>query len=256
MTHSEIIALYIQGVSNKELSKITGLHRGSIQRILKKANIPLHKNKTNVKLNHTFFSKYTADSCYWAGFILADGNLRKNRNTLSIKLAKKDTGHLDLFLKAISSIGYTKKEYKQCDAVYLNCDEYKRDLMTMYDIFPTKTYIADFSEKIPQKYYSHFIRGIFDGDGCITHTTTITINIIGTVQLVDRISSIFYDIGIRLQSKNKKPPIQKKSKNRIGAIHYYGKNAISILNYLYDDSTENNRLKRKYMLYVRYVVNK
>jgi len=79
-----------------------------------------------------------------------------------------------------------------------------------------------------------------------------------SLKKVNRKISIRYfchDIGIRLQSKNDKPPIQVKSKGQIGAIHYYGKNALKILDWIYNGSNDTNRLKRKYELYLKYKNN-
>lgn len=93
-----IIERYLKGFSNKELSSTLNLNRGTIQRTLKRNNVKLHKNKSALKCDDHFFDTYTKESCYWAGFILADGFLRKDSPTLHIKLSKKDIEHLYNFL--------------------------------------------------------------------------------------------------------------------------------------------------------------
>ena len=54
-------------------------------------------NHNNLPVNHDFFSKNTLKSCYWAGFIAADGCVFKNQVRLA--LAEKDIDHLRLFKK-------------------------------------------------------------------------------------------------------------------------------------------------------------
>jgi len=253
MTHTQIIQLYKDGTSNKELSHLTGLHRVTVQRILKKNNITLRKTrKSELKLNKSFFSEYNKESCYWAGFILADGNIRKNRNTLQITLKNTDITHLNKFLNCIKCYDYRAKENKKktIATITISIDEYKLDLNTFFDIGPQKTFTSKISDKIPVDFYPDFIRGIFDGDGCVGYSNCIYINFVCTIQILDKLTKLFYDIGVRLKSKNIIPPIQKRSiNNLVGSIHYSGKNSKIILEYLYKDSEDHIRLERKYQKY-------
>lgn len=98
---NEIVEKYKIGYSNKDLSNEFSLHRSTIQRVLKRNNINLHYSKSKLKCNDNLFSTYNEISCYWAGFILADGYIRKDSPTLHIKLSSKDVLHLNKFQECI-----------------------------------------------------------------------------------------------------------------------------------------------------------
>lgn len=249
-----IVEGYLSGSTNTELSLKYGLHRMKIQRILKRNNIKLKKRKTSVKSNIKFFSEYNEESCYWAGFILADGYIRKNRNTLHIKLNHGDIDHLYLFLKSIKcNKSSLIKKYKNYVSIDIHLDEYKNDLSNNFDIKPNKTYNATITNKIPFKYYRHFIRGYFDGDGCISVTTTRSISFVGTVEVLGFIKNFFYEnLNVNLKSRNITPPICNL-KNNIGTISYSGMNSKKIVDWLYSDS--KLYLKRKYDKYLELYKN-
>ena len=93
-------------LSNSEISKKYNIHRMNVQKILKDNNVNLRKRTPGIKVDHIFFESYNPYSCYWAGFILADGYVRtEKRNLLSIKLSIKDLSHLEKFKEAIKFEG-------------------------------------------------------------------------------------------------------------------------------------------------------
>jgi hypothetical protein len=242
-----IVNDYLNGVSMSELVVKHSLHRSTLQKILLRHGVKLHKNKSKIKCDKNFFNVYTNESCYWAGFILADGNLRVDRNSLQLKLGKIDKNHLYSFLKDIKCEDLNLvKEYKDYVLLTIHLDEYKNGLINNFGITPNKTFTADISDKIPTDMLIHFIRGYFDGDGSITKTTTITVSFVGTEILLLKLTEYFKNkFNIILKSKNDTPPIQKSKNVLIGSVSYSGKNAIKIMNGFYNDLSENNYLKRK-----------
>lgn len=152
------------------------------------------KNKYKFKVNHHFFSDINNISCYWAGFIAADGWIKSDCNCLGIKLAEKDIKHLEKFKfniqtespirKKISTINEKKFEQVQIDIYsrYIIKDLYKN-----FNITPNKTFtllppnIKNFNHKIS------YIVGLIDGDGCIskkTNTDQIRINLVGNKNII------------------------------------------------------------------------
>lgn len=245
-----IVKNYISGVSMTELTKNFELHRSTLQKILLRHGVKLHKNKSTIKCNKQFFNIYTNESCYWAGFILADGNIRGNRNSLQIKLAKIDKEHLYKFLKIIKCDNVDLvKEYDDYVSLTISLDEFKKDLFDNFGITPRKTFTCDIVDKIPKNKLNHFIRGYFDGDGSISKTTMITINFVGTANVLTKMGWLFREkLGVEIQSKNDIPPIQYCN-DIVGSIHYYGENVIKILDYLYLGKSSNCHLTRKLKKY-------
>lgn len=242
----EIVKNYLSGLSMTELVNVYSLHRSTLQKILLRYNIKLHKGKSNIKCNKEFFNSYTKESCYWAGFIMADGNLRVNRNSLQIKLAKIDKSHLYSFLKAINCNDISLvKEYETYVSLTISLDEYKNGLINNFNVTPRKTSTCDLNDKIPNNMLKHFIRGYFDGDGSITKTTIITVSFVGTIMLLNKITQHFKtELEVSLKSKNDVPPIQKMNEI-VGTVSYSGKNTIKIMDYFYSDLSDNIYLSRK-----------
>lgn len=244
----QIIADYLENFGTTELAKKYDLHRTTIQRILKNYNIPLRKRTTIAKFNIHFFDTYTAESCYWAGFIAADGNIAKSGNNVNIHLAISDLSHLQKFAKAIEYTGNIEEHENDC-RINIAGIYYKEALAKNFDLFPQKTKTLTISPKIPSEFLFDYIRGYFDGDGCITQTNgylhlSFTS---GSEAMLEQLKKIFFSNNIILQGKNKMPPIANKT-----AINYFCKNALKILDLLYANSTENTRLDRKYNLYCLY----
>lgn len=248
-----IVKDYKNGVYISELCEKYSLHRSTLQRILKKNKVKLHKNKSFIKCNKNFFSTYNEKSSYWAGFIMADGSIRHDRNSLQITLALKDKLHLYKFMSAIECIEIERvKIYKDKVSLTISIDEFKKDLLDNFNITPRKTYTAKISDKIPKKYLKDFLRGYMDGDGCVhlrSDNNILTVSFVGTVQLLTQITNHFKDtIQIKLKTKNPTPPISN-IKNGVGSIIYSSKNAIKILEYLYGNYNDDLLLNRKFEIF-------
>ena len=111
---------------------------------------------------------------YILGFIVADGCIlkRKNRkNSYIFNITNKEKQHLEKIKKAMSAAaplglkrsGYTKK--KDCYFIQICNKEICKDLINL-GILPRKTYNLK-PIKVPDKYFSNFVRGFFDGDGTV-----------------------------------------------------------------------------------------
>jgi len=242
----EIINDYVNNyLGTTELASKYGISRITVQRHLKKEGIKLRKKTPKIRANHFFFSEYNEISCYWAGFILADGYIRnKNRFTLEIKLQKQDVNHLHKFKIDIQYCGDVI-ERDSYFSITISSEQIINDLCNNFDIKNNKSLLCQITNKIPYEYMKDFIRGYFDGDGSITYTTTDTISFLGTEKTVNFIRNYFYDIGIRLRSKNM-PEITKNG--NIHVIYYSGTSAFKCLKHMYYEST--TYLDRKYVKYV------
>ena len=200
----QIVADYLENFGTAELAKKYNLHRTTIQRILKNYNTPLRKRTTAAKFDIHFFDAYTVESCYWAGFIAADGNISKDRNNINIHLAISDLSHLQKFAKIIGYTGNIEEHEKDC-RINIAGIYYKEALAKNFDLFPQKTKTVSISSKIPKEFLFDYIRGYFDGDGCITQTNGVLhISFTsGSEVMLKQLQENFYFNNIILQSKNK-----------------------------------------------------
>jgi len=105
---------------------------------------------------------------YWLGFLLADGHF-SNKKRIVIKIAQKDTNHLEKFAKLLNSkVKISNSSHRYCSVqiqdkinVKILCDKFGINSNKTYNP-PTKI----FSINNNQLMFS-LIVGFIDGDGCI-----------------------------------------------------------------------------------------
>jgi len=187
----EILSLYYTNdKSNQEILESLDNNR-TWNAILARARFLNLSLRTINFRKHTFNYRYfenidTEEKAYWLGFIYADGSISRNRNKepqgLKITLAVEAEKHLNKFAKAIDYSGeirgphYVKYKYKgdikqsECFSLELCKKEFAEDLIN-HGAIPNKTYVVQFP-KLRKDLIRHFIRGFFDGDGCITDKIT------------------------------------------------------------------------------------
>lgn len=247
-----IVQDYLNNINTITISRKYNISRSTVQKYLIKNNVEFNKHPITSRIfNHHFFDNYTPDSCYWAGFILADGYIRKNRNSLEICLSHIDGDHL---LKFTKSIGLNEdiRIYKNNTCRVSICsDVIKESLLTNFEIFNKKSLVCFISNKIPLNMLSHFIRGYFDGDGCFSSENRFSF--IGTYDTCDTIRNYFKNNGITKQDGNIPCITEKQSKNKMYYVKYSKNLSLKIFDLLFKDSTDLTRLDRKYKKILSYV---
>jgi hypothetical protein len=144
------------GISDRHYKKVIIDNGGIIKNKAKKYN-----------LNEDYFEKIdTEDKAYFLGFIVADGNI-SNRNP-QVTIIQKETDILYKFKEYIKFEGniFTKNDGSNCSSLTVTSEKMKTDLFNL-GIYPAKTMIIRYPE-IPKNLEHHFMRGVFDGDGCIS----------------------------------------------------------------------------------------
>jgi intein-encoded DNA endonuclease-like protein len=200
----QIITEYNEGSNILRLSKKYRASQNTIRKIFKENNVAFKRRditcrKTNA--DFTFFKNIdTPEKAYWLGFIYADGHC--NKRLLSIRLAAKDIGHLEKFKSALKSDhkitefseykhGFCYEGQKTC-LFDVGSKEISSDLKALGISGDKTTYSR--VPQIPELLYPHFIRGYFDGDGCITYKTgkTAKVEIASNRYVLQDISDIIY----------------------------------------------------------------
>lgn len=196
----EIIDLYINGHSLRDLSKKYNKDRRTIKKILLYNNIKLktlsEANRTYSFNEHIFNNIDSHEKAYWLGFIAADGSIFKN--TLKIGLSAKDINHLDKFKKFLNSTHPIKifnpviknKKYSSCE-FSINSDILVNDLKK-HEILNKKSKILN-PAKINEEFLNSYILGIVDGDGCfsVDKKNQIKLNVISSLSMCEFIMEIF-----------------------------------------------------------------
>lgn len=221
--------------------------------------------------NKDYFSVInTSDKAYWLGFLYADGCInRYYRNeklkamNLELTLCDEDKEHLQKLIRCLeTNIPIREKKVKFKDKIYIshrvsiNCTKMCYDLIEL-GCTPQKTYDVKFPtyEQVPYKYMRDFIRGFFDGDGCIC--TTIMNNKPHIELVLTGMSGMLQSIADFLIAEKilrVKPKLHKDDRSKAYSMYMYGEDAVKdILDYLYKDS--KIYLDRKYQKYIDFYKN-
>jgi hypothetical protein len=138
-----------------------------------------HKKREITKVNDKYFEEIdTEHKAYWLGFLYADGYVRIKHNggQLKLKLSIKDRCHIEAFKNDIKSehriedsIEFFKKNDKKYASHYSVINIYNTKIIN--DLIKLGC-VQNKTQKIRlpnlnNGFINHFIRGYFDGDGCI-----------------------------------------------------------------------------------------
>ena len=198
---------------------------------------------------------------YWLGFLYADGYTTKDdRWGLEIKYDDKE--HMNNLLNEIEYTGYPKERIRNNNksCYFLIKNKVMTQSLIQLGVVPNKTDILMFpsTEILSKKYYPDFIRGFFDGDGCISYNyitkprkdrknkiyTRLSkeINIVcKSDKFIQKILDILNENDIHLNWNI------NRNHNNLNVIKTSSISEIEkFYNYIYKNSNSLNRLHRKY----------
>ncbi len=207
----------------------------------------------------------TEEECYWLGFLFADGWITKDLRSICISCSGKDKLHLQKFANYVNKKLYSRKRYdKRTNKIYHECSvNYSNTisgrLFVSLGFVPCKTHKeTHIPDILPLNMISHFIRGYFDGDGCIRVKPIYWKTVKGEERISNQLSfgianghpSILDDIATILKTICKAKLLTKKMlDSKCWTISCCGNGVCKdIYNYLYRDATIY--LERKYNIFL------
>lgn len=121
-------------------------------------------------VEHGFFNAIdTEEKAYWLDFIAADGYIVRNRPVLEVTLKQADEVHLEELkrvLKTDAPIRRGAVHGYPTSRLTITSPQIVSNL-ARYGIVSGKSLSYEFPGKLPRHYIWAFLRGYFDGDGCI-----------------------------------------------------------------------------------------
>lgn len=195
------------------------------------------------------FLEESSAKYYWLGLLATDGNIALKEPRIRIELKQDDEEllqNLAKFCKTNKPLTYRRNNNgTQCACLDINSAKLKRYL-EKYNITPqkTKSFTIPF-EKIPQEFLWDFVRGMMDGDGCITIINNHRSNPYG----ISFVSANKLCVEQMKQIWNLPDKHTISENNGAYIIQKYGLGCLPILEKIYKTSTESTRLKRKYERY-------
>lgn len=251
----DVEKMYKNYKSTNKMAKKLKCSPQTIIRLMDNYGIKRDINLGNKKhfFNENYFENIdTEHKAYWLGFIMADGCVyvgTGNTKRLQINLKYEDVSHLNKFQNAIGSdYSIQRKEIDTSVVAILKINSTKMcNDLSKYGVVERKSLVCKFP-KIEESLIPHFIRGYFDGDGCISFSINERIkkefSIVGGDSMMTTIGDI---LKIKKYTRKNNPNIKlikTASKDDIIRIH----------DYLYKNSTIY--LKRKKLNYdtVKYIL--
>lgn len=231
-----------QSLANKYNIAVSSIYNILRRNKIDKLNI--HKNR-KYTLNEDYFEKIDSeDKAYFLGLLYADGNINPDNNTIRLRLQERDKYILEKFSEKCGSnrpIRLNKlNNVKWQDSSDLSLSSIKmfNDIQNK-GCFINKTFTLNFptEKQVPNYLIRHFIRGVFDGDGCVNSSSTChKFSIIGTRQLLEGIQKVLIK---ECNLKNKtKITVKHKTNNIVCTLAYGGARICTkIKMYLYKDAT-------------------
>lgn len=264
ISDEQIKEMYLSGYSLRDISNIAQNTKGLMalrnklhslgidtSKNMKKYAYKILKLRKKYILDDTVFDSIdTEEKAYWLGFLYADGYNHKSKNCIALRLQKEDIDVLYKFrnfLKTDSPIySYRRKtRIKNIEKEYCELCVFSTHLCQTLDnlgCIQAKTYILEFPSFIPNNLLHHFMRGYFDGDGCISITKRMDrtqnsknfqFTVAGRKEFIEQYQNILCKTIDITKTK-----INNFKNNFAVALHYSGKNnVIKIMNYLYKDCT-------------------
>ena len=232
---------YQEGYSSIDISIQMGRSKYAVLKTLKQEGINRRNRQENRthSLDENAFFNVNNESAYWAGFLLADGNMHKSKQSswlIQVALKKSDQKHLEklrCFLKSSHSIindrgncRFSFSSYKiWTDLLKFGLRERKSGLEKAGDCIKSNP---------------HFWRGVVDGDGSIYENKhgKWKLSLVGSSALLKQFSQFVFNAGLPLCSVQKHKSIWQ--------VTYAQSSAYKVGLLLYDGSVALDRKQSKF----------
>ena len=224
-----------------ELPTIIGKDLAAIQKKASREGLKRDKRVTHGTYNDTFFDVLTPESTYVLGLWFADGYMYKDGSKYRVSLTLKgsDKYLIDRIAMLWGSNVYHKTYGGFARATTQVNSQVMYSRLLELNGSPRKSLTLKFPD-IPNSLVRHFIRGYFDGDGCISirrqYRVDGTYSLWGRVSIVgtkDILESIYMYLKDAINADGVIAPIKH---TRIHELRLYTGCYKELYEYLYDNS--------------------
>ena len=200
-------------------------------------------------IDESFVDLHNPDFCYLLGLFMADGHIDKE----VMYISQSDAAFLHKSQKIIGHNGKLKKDSRSANPNYILVirSPALRELLTTIGVESNKKFSAPYIDC--KEHARDFVRGVFDGDGCISYTYTsgkftgkyLTITS-GSENMITGISDFLKCNQIDFTVKKVAGTGGYYHILSIGVIE----NIIKVFHILYDNC--NSQLDRKYFTFLKF----
>ena len=172
ITQANICADYQNGMARRDIMKKYSIGDLTIVRVLQENNIEMFMRPRHNR-DFTFFREIDTEiKAYWLGAMYADGNITYcgKYNVAHASFSSTDLNWIEMFKSDLAYEGPITKEHhnkydKDIYKINFGNKVIALDLINQGCI-PAKSFTMEFPT-LPENLVHHFVRGYFDGDGCV-----------------------------------------------------------------------------------------
>jgi intein/homing endonuclease len=144
--------------------------------------------------NLNFFDEINEESSYFIGLLFADGSINK-KGRVVLNLSKKDIEIIEIFRKKLKTNKPIFLVENTNSVSFSFQNKIISEQLNNFGLIPNKSLILKFSEKIPNEFLKDYIRGYFDGDGCVSiikrkNTSSLRVHFVGTYEMLEGIQNV------------------------------------------------------------------
>jgi len=237
----EIIKLYKDGHSTTEIAEKANVTSRYIRQLLNDNRVEMRPRgswKRKYQLNEDYFKTWSDNMAYILGFILADGNI--NQNAQSVTISQKHKEILEDIKQELQSDQPIMETKRGLYLFHMHSRVIRNDLINLHGLTPNKSLTVEFP-KVPENYLHHFVRGYFDGDGSINYPK-FTVTFVG--------GSLAFMNAFQRELNKVELLSRITEKNNHYRLFISGRRSIRLFaNWIYKD--KNLHLKRKFLEFER-----
>ena len=198
--------------------------------------------------NLDFFDNIdTEDKAYWLGVLYTDGSVFEKDHRVNLTL--KDKSHVEKF----ASIFNAEVKLSNAQSCCYILDKHLTKTLLDKGVFPRRSQLNCLTETpsyIPGNLMHHFIRGVLDGDGCVSiskrsYGRYLRVSFAGNYYFLEWLRNF-----VVLNYKLPIPSITSLQKSLTCLLPWNGSYAIRLMHCLYDDATVY--LERKFNVFINY----
>lgn len=246
----EFIKNNLKKMTYGEIGKVIKRSISSVQS--KVGFLPFQKKIDKYDLNQNFFKKWSRKMAYVLGFITADGNLQKTKYGHLIHIAADDYDII-VKIKAVMKMKGRILEKRRKENEKISYSLRFSDKIIYNDLFklgitPRKSLTVK-PPIVPGKFLWDYIRGFFDGDGCVYLRNTkqpSRLHVLFYTASWPMADFLYKKIKVILPKYNGKIMIRKKKHNYY-VLHFGQKDSEVLFKYFYKDT--GLFLERKYLIF-------
>ena len=257
--YERIVYLYKKGNVQSSICNDLLVSEMGIKRALQKYKVPKRSiSECNIKYKrnrHYFDTIDVPNKAYILGLIYADGNNFTNHNSLTISLQENDLPLLEMIKNELEYEGPIRfipkhdknPNHKNAYVININDEIISAQLLKL-GVVNAKSLIIKFPDFLREDLLRHFVRGYFDGDGCIYYYNKYDkcqTQTVGTKDFCETLSSI---LNKTLNCKNSLKHPKQCNENTYILQTGGNKSSYTFLSWLYDDA--EMKMPRKYQKYL------